>query len=136
MPIDHQIHREVWATMIGLALAHPHLPMGSVNVVSDCVPWMSILTSGYSLSHTLQELATLCWKLLDGHHFTTMPVCSKHHWDDGPSRLADLDLPLDSNWLNVMHDVSDVFPSLPPLRLLTVHQCSCVCSVFGLLNCN
>jgi len=128
--IDHQIHREAWATVIGLALASPHLPMGSVNVVSDCVPWMSILTSGYSLSHKLQELANLCWKLLDGRHFTTIPVCSKHHWDDGPSRLPDLDLPEGSSWLN---DVHDVFPSPPPLRLLTVHQCSCVCSASSLL---
>ena len=118
--------------MIGLALAHPHLPMGSVNVVSDCVPWMSILTCSYSLSPILQKLATQCWTLLKEHKFHTIPVCSKHHWDDQPSRILGPELEhaeLVDVRATIMHDNLGGFPSPPPLGWLTLHHCSRVCAV-------
>ena len=136
IPPEHQIHREAWATTIGLALAQAHLPAGSLAVVSDCVPWMSILTSGYSLSPTLQKLATHCWNLLEEHAFHTTPVCSKHHWDDAPSRYVDP--PRDNEVMDVkstyMHDLFVKFPSLPPIGWLAVHQCSCCCVVSTLMS--
>ena len=44
IPPEHQVHREAWATTIGLALAQAHLPTGSLARVSNCVPWMFILS--------------------------------------------------------------------------------------------
>ncbi len=137
IPPEHQIHREAWATTIGLALAQAHLPDGPLVVVSDCVPWMSILTCGYSLSPLLQWMSTLCWKLLEERKFLTMPVCSKHHWDDLPSRLLEPDLE-QAELVNVkdtyMHDTFSIFPSPPPIGWLTSHLCHHVCAVSSLMS--
>jgi hypothetical protein len=84
----HQIHREALGSLIGLLLAYPSLPPGApMRLIGDCVPWLSILSSGFSRSDYLQRISDEVWGLLP-QSFSTAAVCSAHLWDDGPSRQA------------------------------------------------
>ena len=88
-----QIHREALATCLSLALAAPLLtPEDTVLIVSDCVPWLQVLSSGLSRSGALQAFSDRVWPSLTGAP-RTAAVCSAHHWDDDPSRCLSLSPP-------------------------------------------
>jgi hypothetical protein len=114
----HQIHREAMATCLSLALAAPYLNSeDTILIVSDCVPWLQILSSGLSRSDALQAYSDRVWPSLTGAP-RTAAVCSAHHWDDDPSRCLSLSPPY---WRR-SPDLPPPHPSLGPSPLFT-HFC-------------